>query len=86
MCRLAFKLKRLKACLGQWSKQQFGDIFQIIRQHEIEVQQKKVLYEANPMDETRIDFHRAQARLLQSLRIQEDYWCQKGAIKMAEGR
>ena len=73
MYRLAFKLKRLKACLRQWSKQQFGDIFQIARQHEIEVQQKEVLYEANPTDEMRTDLHREQARQLQSLHIQEDY-------------
>ncbi|XP_027171719.1 uncharacterized protein LOC113771332 [Coffea eugenioides] len=81
MYRLAFKLKQLKACLRQWNKHCFGDIFQIAWQREIEVQQKEVLYEANPMDEMRSDLHRVQALLLHSLHIQEDYWCQNARLR-----
>nr|XP_027109270.1 uncharacterized protein LOC113729143 [Coffea arabica] len=81
MYRLAFKLKRLKTCLRQWSREHFGDIFQAVRQHEVEVQQKEVIYEANQTEETRAELHRAQGRLLHSLRIQEDYWRQKARLR-----
>ncbi|XP_071906094.1 uncharacterized protein [Coffea arabica] len=80
MYRLAFKLKRLKACLRHWSKQHFGNIFQAVRQNEFEVQQKEILFEAAPTDETRADLHRAKASLLQSLRVEEDYWRQKARL------
>ncbi|XP_071902725.1 uncharacterized protein [Coffea arabica] len=81
MYRLAFKLKRLKTWLRHWSKHQFGDIFQAARQHEIEVQQKEVLYEANPTEEAREALHCAPGRLLQSLRVQEEYWRQKARLQ-----
>ncbi|XP_071940756.1 uncharacterized protein [Coffea arabica] len=81
MYRLAFKLKRLKACLRQWSREHFGDIFQVVRQHEVEVQQKEVIYETHQTEETRAELHRAQGRLLHSLRIQEDYWRQKARLR-----
>ncbi|XP_071933111.1 uncharacterized protein [Coffea arabica] len=81
MYSLTFKLKHLKACLRHWSKQRFGNIFQAVRQSEFEVQQKEILFEASPTDEARADLHRAKACLLQSLRVEEDYWRQKARLR-----
>ncbi|XP_071925054.1 uncharacterized protein [Coffea arabica] len=81
MYRLAFKLKRMQACLRHWSKQHFGNIFQAVRQNEFEVQQKEILFEATPTDEARAELHRAKACLLQSLRVEEDYWHQKARLR-----
>nr|XP_027090446.1 uncharacterized protein LOC113711482 [Coffea arabica] len=81
MYRLAFKLKRLKACLRHWSRQHFGNIFQAVRQNEFEVQQKEILFEAAPTDEARAELHRAKGILLRSLRVEEDYWRQKARLR-----
>ncbi|XP_071940747.1 uncharacterized protein [Coffea arabica] len=81
MYRLAFKLKRMKACLRHWSRQHFGNIFQAVRQNEFEVQQKEILFEAAPTDEARAELHRTKGILLHSLRVEEDYWRQKARLR-----
>ena len=45
------------------------------------MQQKEILYDTQPMDEARSELHCVQARLLQSLRVQEEFWKQKARTK-----
>ncbi|XP_070013359.1 uncharacterized protein [Nicotiana sylvestris] len=74
------KLKKVKAALSKWSKDNFGDIFKQLAILEDIVKVKEMLFEEEPTIENRIFLQKAHAELKKYLSIKEQYWKQKGKM------
>ncbi|KAL0447058.1 UNVERIFIED_CONTAM: hypothetical protein Slati_1833700 [Sesamum latifolium] len=83
MLRLAEKLQRLKACLKQWNKEIFGNIFDQLSQAEESVRQAERKYDEEPTDLNLMAMNLCTAKLQRALTIEEDFWRQKSACKWA---
>ncbi|KAL0410606.1 UNVERIFIED_CONTAM: hypothetical protein Slati_3650300 [Sesamum latifolium] len=83
MLWLAEKLRRLKACLKQWNKEIFGNIFDQLSQAEESVRQAERKYDEEPTDLNLMAMNLCTAKLQRALTIEEDFWRQKSACKWA---
>ncbi|XP_071921776.1 uncharacterized protein [Coffea arabica] len=68
LTEVPFSVKETKRLLKVWNKQHFGDIFQAVKQREMEVQQRDIQYKTQQTEEARSALHQAQTQLLLSLK------------------
>lgn len=59
----------------------FRNIFQNLKQDEDEVLEKELLYEISNTPNNWAALYLAQANLKKSLKLEEDYWCQKSHLQ-----
>ena len=81
MLNLQIKLGRLKKCLKVWNKTVFGNIFVKLKQAEEDAQDALKLFEQNPSPASRAEMNKTAAEFVLKLKMEEDYWKQKAAIK-----
>ena len=75
------KLRNVKQFLKQWSKNLFGDIFEVARCTKHEVVDAEMKYDLNPLDQLRCELHHARGRLRRALTLEEGFWRQKARVK-----
>lgn len=75
------KMKRFKKVLSQWSKRNFGNVFQKIQTAEDLVNIKELQLEIHPSEEKRANLRRAKNELQKFKKIEEEYWKQKAGMK-----
>ncbi|KAH6759640.1 hypothetical protein C2S51_000189 [Perilla frutescens var. frutescens] len=81
-----FKLNQAKQHLKWWNKNVFGNIFDKLRTAEEAVAVCQVAYDSHPFSEHRAQLHRSSAKYILRAKMEEDFWCQKSAIRwVAEG-
>ncbi|VFQ83447.1 unnamed protein product [Cuscuta campestris] len=78
---LGRKLKDLKAILSKWSKEEFGNIFQQLKEAESRASRAQDHFEANPNPESLVEFNKANAELLLFSKRETDFWRQKSCIR-----
>ena len=76
-CILSTKLHNVKHVLKRWSKESFGDIFQMVRDAEKMLSQAEIAHEQGSSDHLLVELLEAQARLRNGLKIEEGFWRQK---------
>ncbi|VFQ73116.1 unnamed protein product, partial [Cuscuta campestris] len=81
---LIAKLKGLKSCLKAWNKDEFGHIFDNLKNAEIYATTTQQLYEDNPTKASRVTAREANARLLLASHKEVVYWKQKANAKWLE--
>ena len=64
-----------------WSRQSFGDIFQVVKDIEENLRQRQEEFDAAHDDLSRMKLREALAKYAHALGIECDYWKQKSAIK-----
>ncbi|GAA0184438.1 hypothetical protein LIER_31726 [Lithospermum erythrorhizon] len=80
MSILWHKLKRLKGCLKQWNKEEFGNIFSVVAQAEDQVLHcEQVLENSNTPADIEA-FNNARANHLRCLALEEEYWSQLSVV------
>lgn len=80
MSKFAGKLKCLKATLKEWSKQEYGNFSQAVHVADA-VLERELYYEKDASPSNRQEDEKAQAELMQKLKIDEDFWRQKSNIR-----
>ncbi|XP_042056303.1 uncharacterized protein LOC121800878 [Salvia splendens] len=86
MINVQIKLSRLKRSLRIWNRVVFGNIFERLKKAELEAKEALERYEQNPLPELRSEMNKSAAEFLLRLKMEEDFWHQKAALKcMAEG-
>ncbi|XP_042033147.1 uncharacterized protein LOC121779791 isoform X2 [Salvia splendens] len=81
LVKLQVKLSRLKKCLKLWNKNVFGNIFEKLKLAEEEAQEALNRFEQNKTPENRAEMNRTVAELILRVKMEEDYWKQKAAIR-----
>ncbi|XP_042056297.1 uncharacterized protein LOC121800870 [Salvia splendens] len=81
MVNLQIKLSRLKKCLRAWNKNVFGNIFEKLKQAEEDAQEAAMRYERNQTPTTRAEMNKKAAEFALRLKMEDDYWKQKAAIR-----
>ncbi|GAA0174624.1 hypothetical protein LIER_41754 [Lithospermum erythrorhizon] len=79
---LGHKLRRLKGCLKEWNKMVFGNIFSSVQQAEEEVENCEAAYESSRLPADREALHKAKAKHLRIIEIQEDYLRQLSGLNL----
>ncbi|XP_047943058.1 uncharacterized protein LOC125189874 [Salvia hispanica] len=83
---MQIKLSRLKRSLRIWNRVIFGNISERLKKAEVEAKEALGKYEENPSPELRADMNRATTEFLLRLKMEEDFWRQKAALKwVADG-
>ncbi|XP_042065479.1 uncharacterized protein LOC121808993 [Salvia splendens] len=86
MVNIQIKLSRLKRSLRIWNLVVFGNIFEKLRKAEEEAKETSERYEQNPSPALRTEMNKSIVEFLVRLKMEEDFWRQKAAIKwVAEG-
>ncbi|XP_042016191.1 uncharacterized protein LOC121764202 [Salvia splendens] len=86
MVNVQLKLSRLKKSLRIWNRVVFGNIFERLGKAEAEAKEASEKFEQNPTPALRVEMNKAIAKFLARLKMEEDFWRQKAAIKwVAEG-
>ncbi|XP_060177974.1 uncharacterized protein LOC132607911 [Lycium barbarum] len=75
------KLKTVKACLTQWSKETYGNIYKDIETLEDIIKVHEQQFEMQPTSINRGSFHRVQAKLTKILHLEEELWKQKAGTQ-----
>lgn len=81
MINLQVKLSRLKKCLRIWNKNVFGNIFEKIKQAQVDAQEAIMNFERSQSPFDRAEMNRKAAELILRLKMEDDYWKQKAAIR-----
>ena len=81
MLNLQLKLGRAKKCLKWWNKNVFGNVFEKVKQADMEAQEALKKFEQDQSPFLRMEMNRTSAELVLRLRMEEDYWKQKAAIQ-----
>ena len=81
MVNLKIKLGRLKRSLKLWNKSVFGNIFEKLKQAEIEAQEAVKCFELFPSPTNRTEMNRTAAELRLKVKMEEDYWRQKSVVR-----
>ncbi|XP_042023085.1 uncharacterized protein LOC121770421 [Salvia splendens] len=81
MRKLHIKLGNVKKGLKSWNKEVFGNIFVRLRNKEAMAVEAKQSFEAEPTTANKETHNRRTAEYLLCLRIEEEYWRQKAAIR-----
>ncbi|XP_027184038.1 uncharacterized protein LOC113782345 [Coffea eugenioides] len=83
---LAAKLRKLKKVLREWSKHEFGDIFEMVKVAEQEVIQAENCFDEDPSVQHQICLSERRARLIQAQANEDSFWRQKARIRwLADG-
>lgn len=75
------KLFKLKKDVQRWNKEIFGNIFSNVQQAEINLTRAENLWDTNPTDETRTEYHRAKVEYLQASSYELHFWKQKACVR-----
>ncbi|XP_042009207.1 uncharacterized protein LOC121757788 [Salvia splendens] len=81
MRNLQLKLTRTKGALKRWNKEVFGNLFANLRKAEEEAVKAQELFDTTPSPANRLKMNRATAEYILQVRMEEDFWKQKSAIK-----
>ena len=81
MVNLQLKLGRVKKRLRWWNKNVFGNIFERVKQADLEAQKAHKNYELNQSPVFRSEMNRTAAELVLKLKMEEDLWKQKAAVR-----
>ncbi|XP_042003915.1 uncharacterized protein LOC121752889 [Salvia splendens] len=81
MVNLHLKLGRVKKCLKWWNKNVFGNIFERVKKADMEAQEALKRFEQDQSPCNRTEMNRTAAELVLRLKMEEDYWKQKAAIR-----
>ena len=83
---LQIKLARIKKTLKWWNKEVFGNIHANVKNMEVEIAEAQSNFEADPSPVNRTAINKAIASYILTLKMEEDIWKQKAAMKwLAEG-
>lgn len=86
MVNVQIKLSRLKRSLRIWNRVVFGNIFERLKLVELEAKGAAEKYEQDPTPALRSEMNRTTTKFLLRLKMEEDFWRQKAALKwVAEG-
>lgn len=86
MVNVQLKLSRLKKSLKLWNEVVFDNIFDGLRKAETEAKEAQKSFEQDPSPALRSEMNRSMAEFLLKLKMEEDFWHQKAALKwVAEG-
>ncbi|XP_042056302.1 uncharacterized protein LOC121800876 [Salvia splendens] len=84
MINVQLKLSRLKRSLKIWNRVVFGNIFERLKK--VKWKEASERYEQNPSPDMQGEMNRATVKFLLRLKMEEDFWGQKAALKwVAEG-
>ncbi|VFQ59392.1 unnamed protein product [Cuscuta campestris] len=81
---LVAKLKKLKGCLKEWNKKEFGNIFENLTKAEEFATQTQLCFEEDPTDANREIAEKANAKLLLATHKEVAYWKQKANVRWLE--
>lgn len=84
MYTLRHKLKKLTHCLGKWSKESIGNVFDKVEEHEKKVEDLEIKYEQDDCASNRINLHLAYAQQIKWMNMQDSILRQKANIKWEE--
>ncbi|XP_042056286.1 uncharacterized protein LOC121800861 [Salvia splendens] len=86
MINMQIKLNQLKSSLKIWNRVVFGNVFEGLKKAEVEAKEAMERYEQDPSPDLRSELNRSTANFILKLKMEEDYWRQKAALKwVAEG-
>ncbi|XP_042016190.1 uncharacterized protein LOC121764200 [Salvia splendens] len=86
MINMQIKLSRLKSSLKIWNRVIFGNVFEGLKKAEVEAKEAMERYEHDSSLDLRSEMNRSTANFILKLKMEEDYWRQKAALKwVAEG-
>ncbi|VFQ90276.1 unnamed protein product [Cuscuta campestris] len=75
------KLHHLKAKLSSWNKDQFGNVFDMVKEAEEEASKAEILFEENPSSENKILYNQKKAQLIELTNREYTFWKQKCNLK-----
>ncbi|VFQ73314.1 unnamed protein product [Cuscuta campestris] len=75
------KLHHLKAKLSAWNKDQFGNIFEMVKEAEEEASKAEILFEENPSSENKTLYNQKMAQLVEMTNREYAFWKQKCNLK-----
>ncbi|VFQ70400.1 unnamed protein product [Cuscuta campestris] len=75
------KLQHLKAKLSSWNKDQFGNVFDKVKEAEEEASKAEILFEENPSSENKILLNQRKAHLAEMTNMEFIFWKQKCNLK-----
>ncbi|VFQ84578.1 unnamed protein product [Cuscuta campestris] len=78
---LFHKLSHLKSKIASWNKEQFGNIFDLLKEAEEEASTAEINYEREPTEANREIVNLKKAQLLQVGNLEHSYWKQKCNLK-----
>ncbi|VFQ77872.1 unnamed protein product [Cuscuta campestris] len=78
---LFHKLSHLKSKIASWNKEQFGNIFDLLKEAEEEASAAEINYEREPTEANREIVNLKKAQLLQVGNLEHSYWKQKCNLK-----
>ncbi|XP_042032314.1 uncharacterized protein LOC121779027 [Salvia splendens] len=81
MRNLQLKLTRTKGALRRWNKEVFGNLFANLRKAKEDAVKAQELFDTTPSPANRMNMNRATAEYILQVRMDEDFWKQKSAIK-----
>ncbi|XP_042012191.1 uncharacterized protein LOC121760618 [Salvia splendens] len=84
LLNLKIKLARTKKTLKRWNKEVFGNIHANLRESEGRIAVAQAEFEANPAPRNRADLNKDVANYILLLKMEEDFWRQKAALRWLE--
>ncbi|XP_049390321.1 uncharacterized protein LOC125854782 [Solanum stenotomum] len=75
------KMKKVKAALTEWSKNEYGNIFHEIATLEDIIQTKEAQLEVRLDENSREKLKKAEAKLIRFLNLEEKFWKQKSGLR-----